>query len=236
MNYDLNEGRLQNQIEMTISDYARVYNIDYSLSFPCELNRFYYYDKSHENFNLNIKIIDDVTICEGISYVCNFLKELGIDPLVNLNGTKEIKTYLDYLDIDTLLSESKEINFEITDEEKTLGNGKVSDGYIIIQVSLDAVRSLMRVSSKDIPDVCIYAKTEEEKLKASIIMQDLRLNNIVCIYTNDLNKIGDYDVKHLISLNDDDLNKGLVSVKDHLTKDEKKVPEDEIIDYILGII
>ena len=31
MNYDLNEGLLQNQIEMTISDYARVYNIDYSL-------------------------------------------------------------------------------------------------------------------------------------------------------------------------------------------------------------
>ena len=236
MNYDLNEGILQNQIEITISDYARVYNIDYSLSFPCELNRFYYYDKTHENFNLNIKIIDDVTIAEGISYVCNILKELGLDPIVNLKGSHNLKTYLDYLDIDTILKESKEITFEISDEDKVYSNGRVSDGYIIINTDLNNVRSLMKPGNKDIPDVCIYGKSDEEKLKASIIMQDLRLNNIVCVYTNDLNKLGDYDVKHLILLDDDNLNKGLVTVKDHLTKEEKKIPEDEIIDYILGII
>ncbi len=67
-------------------------------------------------------------------------------------------------------------------------------------------------------------------------MQDLRLSNIVCVYVDDLKTLGDYDVKHIIKLNDDDLNKGLVTVKDHLTKEEKKVPEDEILDYILGII
>lgn len=236
MNYDLNEGILENQIEMTISDYARVYNIDYSLSFPCELKRFYYYDKSHENWHLNIKINEDINISEGISYVCNILKELGLDPIVNINGPKELKTYLDYLDIDTILNESKDISFEISDEDKILSNGKVSDGYLIIDTNLESIRSLMKPQPKDIPDVCIYGKTEEEKLKASIIMQDLRLSNIVCVYTNNLKDIGDYDVKHVIKLNDDDLNKGLVTVKDHLTKEEKKVPEDEIIDYILGII
>ncbi len=236
MNYDLNEGRLQNQIEMTISDYARVYNIDYSLSFPSELTRFYYYDKGHENWHVNIKINDDFNISEGISYVCNILKELGIDPVVNLNGPKELKTYLDYLDIDTILLEKKEISFEISDEDKTISEGKVSDGYLQIKSNIEYIRSLMKPNPKDIPDVCIYGKSEEEKLKASIIIQDLRLSNIVCIYTDDIKNLGDYDVKHVIKLNDDDLNKGLVTVKDHLTKEEKKVPEDEIIDYILGII
>ena len=37
-------------------------------------------------------------------------------------------------------------------------------------------------------------------------------------------------------LNSDDLSKGLITVKDNITKEEVKVPEDEIIDYILGVI
>ena len=236
MNYDLNEGLLQNKIEMILSDYARVFNIDYSLSFPSDLKRFYYYIENHKKVTLNMYIIDDVSIGEGISFVYSVLKELGLDPCVTLNGSKELKTYLDYLDIDTILKENKEFSIEISDEDKVLGSGHIEDNYLIISLDIEVIRSLMSIQAKDIPDVCIVAKSEEEKLKASILLQDLRLNNIICIYTNDLKKIGDYDVKHIIKLNDDDLNKGLISVKDHLTKEEKKVSEDEIIDYILGII
>ncbi len=236
MNYDLNEGRLQNQIEMTISDYARVYNIDYSLVFPSELTRFYYYDQNHENWHLNVKVNDNINIIEGISYVCNVLKELGLDPVVNIQGPKDLKTYLDYLDIETYIEEKEEISFDIVDDDLNISTGKVSDGYLQIKNNIEYIRGLMKPNPKDIPDVCIYGKSEEEKLKASIIMQDLRLSNIVCVYVDDLKTLGDYDVKHIIKLNDDDLNKGLVTVKDHLTKEEKKVPEDEILDYILGII
>ena len=42
--------------------------------------------------------------------------------------------------------------------------------------------------------------------------------------------------KLLIILNSEDLSKGLITVKDNVTKVENKVPEDEIIDYILGMI
>ena len=38
----------------------------------------------------------------------------------------------------------------------------------------------------------------------------------------------------LIILNSEDLNKGLINVKDNLTKEETKVDENEIIDYIVS--
>ena len=44
------------------------------------------------------------------------------------------------------------------------------------------------------------------------------------------------NAKNLIILNSEDLSKGLITVKDNVTKEEVKVPEDEIIDYILGVI
>ena len=74
-------------------------------------------------------------------------------------------------------------------------------------------------------------------------MQDLRLNNI-SVETDYLNRsfkaqfkdADRHNAKQLIILNSDDLNKGLINVKDNLTKEEKKVDENEIVDYILGVI
>ena len=87
------------------------------------------------------------------------------------------------------------------------------------------------------------AVNEEEKLKANIIAQDLRLNGII-VEMDYLNRglksqfkdADRYNSKQLIILNSEDLSKGLINIKDNLTKDEKKIPEDEIIDYILGVI
>ena len=42
--------------------------------------------------------------------------------------------------------------------------------------------------------------------------------------------------KYLIILNNDDLNKGLITVKDNITKEEEKVDEAVVVDYILGVI
>ena len=38
----------------------------------------------------------------------------------------------------------------------------------------------------------------------------------------------------LLILNSEDLKLGLVNVKDNLTKEEEKVDENEIVDYLLG--
>ena len=80
-------------------------------------------------------------------------------------------------------------------------------------------------------------------MKANMLLQDLRLNGIIC-ETNYMNKglKGQFKeadrlgAKQLLILNSDDLNKGLINVKDNLTKEEQKIPEDEIIDYLLGVI
>ncbi|MBQ6840734.1 MAG: histidine--tRNA ligase [Bacilli bacterium] len=92
-------------------------------------------------------------------------------------------------------------------------------------------------------DVYVMAINEEEKMKANIILQDLRLSGIVA-ETNyqerglkaQFKDADRHGAKQLIILNSEDLAKGLVNIKDNLTKEEHKVPEDEIIDYIIGVI
>ena len=74
-------------------------------------------------------------------------------------------------------------------------------------------------------------------------MQDLRLSGLSC-ETDYLQKglkgqfkdADKYGAKLLIILNSDDLNLGMVTIKDNVTKEEQKVAEDEIIDYIMGMV
>ena len=236
MNYDLNEGLLQNTIENVIEDYARVYDINYTVSFPCDLLRFYYFDDKHEHFVCNVKVNNHVNLIEGISFIINIFKELGLDPLLDISGPSFLQKHLAYLDIDSNITDSKDIKLSISDDNNLLAEGSLVDNFLVIKCDILKIRSLMKPNNPYACDVCIIGKSEEEELKASIIMQDLRLNNIICRYQDTEDKIDDYEVKHLIIIKDDELNKGLVTVKDHLTKEEKQIPEDEIIDYILGVI
>lgn len=92
-------------------------------------------------------------------------------------------------------------------------------------------------------EVYILSVNEEEHLHALEISQDLRLNNITCEYnSNNLSlksqfKLADkLHAKQLIILNSEDLQKGLVNIKDNATKEEEKVDESEIIEYIIGVL
>lgn len=81
---------------------------------------------------------------------------------------------------------------------------------------------------------------EEEKIKAITLAQDLRQSGVSVDYDTtgrslksqfkeaDRNK-----AELLIILNSEDLNKGLITIKDNLTKEEIKIDESEIIDYIV---
>ncbi len=89
-------------------------------------------------------------------------------------------------------------------------------------------------------DAFIMSVSEEEKHYALKISQSLRLNGIIADFTlNDISfnnqfKIADKkQAKYLIILNDDLLKKGLVVVKDNVTKEEVELDEVEIIDYFL---
>lgn len=92
-------------------------------------------------------------------------------------------------------------------------------------------------------DVYILCVSEEEKLHALDIAQNLRLNNVITeINSNDMSlksqfKIADnFNTSFLIILNDEDLQKGLVNIKDNATKEEQKIDEAEVVDWILGNI
>ncbi len=90
-------------------------------------------------------------------------------------------------------------------------------------------------------DCYVMYVSEEEKLNALTIVQNLRLNGVV-VETNNLNKglKGQFneadrlDAKFLIILNNEDLKLGLVNVKDNHTKEEVKIDISEIVDYIIS--
>ena len=82
---------------------------------------------------------------------------------------------------------------------------------------------------------------EEEKMKAITLAQDLRISGISVDYDTTgrslKSQFKEADRNHaelLIILNSDDLNKGLITVKDNKTKEETKIDENEIIDYIVS--
>ena len=92
-------------------------------------------------------------------------------------------------------------------------------------------------------DVYIMSVSDEEKLNALKISQNLRLNGISCeINSNNLSmksqfKIADkLNAKQLIILNSEDLQKGLINIKDNATKEEQKIDEDEVVEYLVGIL
>lgn len=83
--------------------------------------------------------------------------------------------------------------------------------------------------------------SEEEKLHALDIVQNLRLNGVTC-ETDSLNKglKGQFkqadrlNARILVILNDEDLKRGLVNIKDNVTKEEEKVDLDELTEQIIS--
>lgn len=175
----------------------------------------------------------------------------------------KILTYLDYLDIDyevdnTLVRGLDYYDYMVYElklnDSLALGGGgrynhlvKNLGGPEVPAVGfacgIERIINEMNDESFNNIDVYVMCVNDEEKIKANIITQDLRLNNIIC-ETNVMGKslkaqfkeADKMNAKNLIILNSEDLSKGLVTVKDNVTKEEVKVPEDEIIDYILGVI
>ena len=186
---------------------------------------------------------------------------------------EEVLKYLDYLEIDYEVNPNivrgldyyDHTVFEIVsldnDDSKNnvLGGGgrynkliKELDGPdsygIGFACGIDRIVSLLKEMElyKNIKreiDVYVMYVSEEEKLYSLNIVQNLRLNGVVC-ETDNLNKglKGQFKVadrlnaKYLIILNNEDLQKGLVTVKDNATKEEEKIDIDEITEYIIGSI
>ena len=90
-------------------------------------------------------------------------------------------------------------------------------------------------------DVYVLAINEEEKITALRLVQDLRWSEIKT-EMDTLNRglkaqfkqADRLNARLLVILNSEDLQKGMITVKDNLTKEETKVDENEILDYIIS--
>ena len=124
-------------------------------------------------------------------------------------------------------------------------NVEVSNENIVIEMSSGtSVGYFKKAELEEIDDgisVYVMAVNEEERLTALKLVQDLRW----CEVKTEMDYLDKglkaqfkqadrLKARLLIILNSEDLQKGLMTVKDNLTKEEIKVDENEILDYIIS--
>ncbi len=90
-------------------------------------------------------------------------------------------------------------------------------------------------------DVFVMYVNEEEKLHAISLVQDLRMSGLICETENSgrglkaqFKQADRLNAKYLVILNSEDLKLGLVNIKDNITKEEIKIGEDEVLEYLLS--
>lgn len=111
---------------------------------------------------------------------------------------------------------------------------------------IDRLMIILKELNKDHPiedmiQVYILAVNEEERIHALRLAQDLRFSEVSC-ELDTINrslkaqfKAADrLGARQLILLNSEDLKQGMITVKDNLTKDEQKIDENEILDYVIS--
>ncbi len=106
---------------------------------------------------------------------------------------------------------------------------------------LERVMLAMEDVEKNPLEVYIMYVNEEEKLKAITLAQDLRISGVSCDYDttgrslkSQFKEADRNNARELVILNSEDLKLGLITVKDNITKEETKVDENEIIDYLVS--
>lgn len=238
------EIRKYQKIINTVQVYSTLYNYDYNPNESKNFNKRYYYDNLSSNkckVSINISGSNDLMLyAECFSLTNSILRELGLEVTFSLASNDKLLEYLDYIEIDYEVSDSKDIKIIFNDE--VIGIGTIGESSM--ELSLDILKLIDNMSevNKEYIDAYIIASSSEEKLRGSMILQDLRLNGLICDadYVNKDKEIQEKDlpnnIKHIIILDDEELKKGLVKVKDNATGEEVNVPEDEIIDYMLGVI
>lgn len=90
-------------------------------------------------------------------------------------------------------------------------------------------------------DVFVMYINEEEKMHAISLVQDLRMSGIIT-ETDNLSrslkaqfKYADrLKAKYLVILNSEELKQGLVTIKDNATKEEIKIDESEVLEYLIS--
>lgn len=183
-------------------------------------------------------------ISDAISFIYRLFEEMGLNITVYLNN-EEIINYLDILDIDY---EIKDVNgYQVVLENgNVLVNGDILNDLLVFKMNvLDVVNEVINNNSNSISlnntSVYVIASSQEEKMRALGLVQDLRWSEIKTSidYANksrdeQLSDADSLNARLIVILKDEDLQKGIITVRDNLTKEEEKIDESEIIDYIIS--
>lgn len=202
-----------------------------------------------EIISMNYRILEELKLEDITVYIKSFkdydLKKLQ-EYLVELDVDYEISDSEDLLDENT--SMSFEIVMELKDKKIVLASGYKNINnpqYIVSTNYLDNILEVLNIIYEDynfdvLTQVTIISNTEEERIKAMKLAQDLRWCEIkVEVDTNNRSKseqLKDINSNFIIEIEENNLNKGLIKVIDNLTKEETLVDENEIIDYIVSNI
>lgn len=211
---------------------------------------------------LDCKVDADSDILKNAPKISDYLSESSTK---RFNSVKQMLTILEVdFEIDNNVVRGLDYYDENvweykTSEGITLGGGGRYNGLVsslngpdtpaigfalgVERIILELKKSLKENTLNKVIDAYILCVSEEEKLQALKLAQELRLNNIIVdINSNNLSlksqfKIADnLKAKFLIILNEEDLKKGLINIKDNATKEEFKIDEYEIVDWLLGNI
>lgn len=230
MNLNKDEARLYNFVIEIINQVMDNYGYDIVLGKE-KSNKCYTSD--FENiyvFNENDTIYDKA---ELISLGYYLFKRLGLEDIeLSINKNDELCDLLDILDIEYLTNlNDNDLVWNYVFENAIIGSGSNNSFKLDIKKLINQLMEKINIDAlQRIIDVNIKAVSEEELYHALKIAQDLRLNNINVL----INKKN--DSKFDILLKDEDLKKGIITIRDNHVNEEFKIDESEIVDYILGNI
>ncbi|MFI3260208.1 MAG: histidine--tRNA ligase [bacterium] len=200
-------------------------------------------DKDSEVFkglpNINDYLSENAKI--RFNNLKNYLTELEVDFIVDTNIVRGLDYYTDFV-------------YEFTTEDGlVLGGGGRYDNLVenlggpqmpATGYALGIERLIIKIKEQELAEVnkletFILAISSEEKFFGLKLLHNLRecgVGSEMCFNEASLksqfkmaDKLGS---DFLILLNDEDLKKGLVTIKDNLLKTEEKVDESEVLEYL----
>ena len=227
------KARLYNYLIEILNQHMDNYNYEFVIG---DINSNKYYTNNLENIEIYVKDSSDiVSDVEAISMVYNLFKRFGLEDIeLNISNNDEILNLLDALEIYCINDvESDELAWNCIYEDVIVGVGSKNNNEISIKINIevlvDEVMNIIRDNALNVSiDVSVIGVSEEESYHALKIAQDLRMNNINVVVNEKVN------CKFNILLDDEDLSKGIVSIKDNYTDEVIKIDEADVLEYILG--
>ena len=229
------KARLYNYLIEILNQHMDNYNYEFVLG-KSDSNK--YYTNDLENIEVHVNNSNDVVSdVEVISMGYNLFKRFGLEDIeLNINGDNVINNLLNLLEIYCVNNiKSDKLTWNYVYDDGIIGSGCKSSNQICIKINIeilvDEVYKIIRDNALDVNvDVCIIGVSEEESFNALKIAQDLRMNNIDVVINEKVNS------KFNILLDDENLNKGIITIKDNYTSEEINLDEADVIEYILGNI